>query len=60
MRHDQVSVLLAMTGPALDIPPLPMLFYFFDDDIGAVVGALERAGVPVTRTGHPRTRSAAR
>jgi predicted lactoylglutathione lyase len=23
MRHEQVSVPLAMTGPALDIPPLP-------------------------------------
>jgi catechol 2,3-dioxygenase-like lactoylglutathione lyase family enzyme len=53
MRHGQVSVLLAMTGQAPDIPPLPMLFYFFYDDLGAVTGALERAGVPVTRTGHP-------
>jgi catechol 2,3-dioxygenase-like lactoylglutathione lyase family enzyme len=53
MRSDQVSVLLAMTGSGLDIPPLPMLFYFFYDDLGAVLGALDRAGVPVTRTRHP-------
>jgi catechol 2,3-dioxygenase-like lactoylglutathione lyase family enzyme len=53
MRYEQVSVLLAMTGPALDIPPLPMLFYLFYDDLGAVLGVLGRAGVPVTRTGHP-------
>jgi catechol 2,3-dioxygenase-like lactoylglutathione lyase family enzyme len=53
MRSDQVSVLLAMTEPAPGIPPLPMLFYFFYEDLGAVVGALDRAGVPVTRTGHP-------
>ena len=53
MRYDQVSVLLAMTEPAPGIPPLPMLFYFFYEDLGAVVGALDRAGVPVTRTGHP-------
>lgn len=53
MRCDQVSVLLAMTEPALDIPPLPMLFYFFCEDLGAVLGALDGAGVPVTRTGHP-------
>jgi catechol 2,3-dioxygenase-like lactoylglutathione lyase family enzyme len=53
MRYDQMSVLLAMTGPALDIPPLPMLFYFFYEDLGAVVGTLDRVGVPVTRTGHP-------
>jgi catechol 2,3-dioxygenase-like lactoylglutathione lyase family enzyme len=53
MRCDQVAVLLAMTGQAPDIPPLPMLSYFFYEDIGAVLGALDRAGVPVTRTGHP-------
>lgn len=53
MRYDQVSVLLAMTGQAPDIPPLPMLFYFFYADLGVVTGALETAGVPVTRTGHP-------
>jgi len=53
MRCDQVSVLLAMTEQAADIPPLPMLSYFFYEDIGAVLGALDRAGVPVTRTGHP-------
>jgi hypothetical protein len=37
------------TGPALDIPTLPLLF----DDIEAVVRVREGAGVPVTRTGHP-------
>jgi hypothetical protein len=29
------------------------LRYFFYDDLDVVVGALERAGVPVTRTRHP-------
>jgi predicted enzyme related to lactoylglutathione lyase len=53
MRYGQVSVLLAMTGQAPDIPPLPMLFYFFYEDLGVVTSALEVAGVPVTRTGHP-------
>jgi catechol 2,3-dioxygenase-like lactoylglutathione lyase family enzyme len=53
MQHEGVSVLLAATGPALDIPALPLLFYFFCDDIEAVVGVLEGAGVPVVRTGHP-------
>jgi predicted enzyme related to lactoylglutathione lyase len=32
---------------------LPLLFYFFYDDVEAVVGVLEQAGVPVIRTGHP-------
>jgi len=53
MRHGQVSVLLAMTGAATGTEPLPMLFYFFYDDLGAVARALDEAGVPVTRTGHP-------
>jgi catechol 2,3-dioxygenase-like lactoylglutathione lyase family enzyme len=53
MRHEEVSVLLASTGPGLDLPALPLLFYFFYDDIEAVVGVLEEAGVPVNRTGHP-------
>jgi hypothetical protein len=53
MQHEGVWVLLASTGPALDIPALPLLFYFFYDDIEAVAGVLEGAGVPVVRTGHP-------
>jgi catechol 2,3-dioxygenase-like lactoylglutathione lyase family enzyme len=53
MQHEEVSVLLASTGPALDIPALPLLFYFFYDNIEAVAGVLEGAGVPVVRTGHP-------
>jgi predicted enzyme related to lactoylglutathione lyase len=53
MQHEEVSVLLASTGPALEVPALPLLFYFFYDDIDAVAGVLEGAGVPVTRTGHP-------
>ena len=53
MQHEDVSVLLALTGSALDIPALPLLFYFFYDDIEAVADTLEGAGVTVTRTGHP-------
>jgi hypothetical protein len=51
---------LTSTRPPLEIPPLPLLFYFFYDDVEAVVGALAAAGVRITRTGHPRTPSAAR
>jgi predicted enzyme related to lactoylglutathione lyase len=53
MQHEGVSVLLAATGPAVDIPAVPLLFYFFYDDIEAIAGVLEQAGVPVIRTGHP-------
>jgi catechol 2,3-dioxygenase-like lactoylglutathione lyase family enzyme len=53
MQYEGVSVLLASAGPALDVPALPLLFYFFCDDIEAVASVLEGAGVPVVRTGHP-------
>jgi predicted enzyme related to lactoylglutathione lyase len=53
MQNGAVSVLLASASPALGIPALPLLFYFFYEDLDAVVGVLEKAGVPVTRTGHP-------
>lgn len=53
MRYGEVSVLLAMTELAPPLAPLPMLCYFFYEDLAAVTGALEQAGVPVTRTGHP-------
>ncbi len=53
LHHDGLFVLLASTKPPLDIPQLPLLFYFYYDDLGAVVGTLDRAGVQVTGTGHP-------
>jgi predicted enzyme related to lactoylglutathione lyase len=49
-RH---RVLLASTQPPLDMPRLPLLFYFFFDDVDAVLGVLSAAGVQVTRLGHP-------
>jgi predicted enzyme related to lactoylglutathione lyase len=53
LHHDDLSVLLASTTPPLDIPQLPLLFYFFYADVDAVIRALSAAGVQVTRTGHP-------
>jgi predicted enzyme related to lactoylglutathione lyase len=47
------SILLAWTSPPLKIPRLPLLFYFFFEDLDAVVGAVRAAGVEVTLTGHP-------
>ena len=46
-------VLLASTRPPLDVPRLPLLFYFWLDDLDAVVGALGAARVEVVHTGHP-------
>lgn len=47
------SILLAWTSPPLDIARLPLLFYFFFDDLDAVTGTLRAAGVEVTPLGHP-------
>lgn len=53
LHQGDLSVLLAYTRPPLEIAPLPLLFYFFCDDLDAVVAALGAAGAEVTRTGHP-------
>ena len=53
LHHGDHSVLLVSTTPPLDIPALPLLFYFFVDDLNAVVGALTAVGVAVTHVGYP-------
>ena len=53
LQQNGLLVLLASTRPPLDVPQLPLLFYFFYDDVDAMVAILSAAGVPVTRTGHP-------
>ncbi len=46
-------VLLASTRPPLEVPRLPLLFYFFFEDLDSVVGVLDTAGVETVRVGHP-------
>jgi catechol 2,3-dioxygenase-like lactoylglutathione lyase family enzyme len=53
LQHNGHSVLLASTQPPLDLPRLPLLFYFYLDDLHAVAGTLGAAGVEVTEAGHP-------
>jgi catechol 2,3-dioxygenase-like lactoylglutathione lyase family enzyme len=53
LHHDPHVLLLASTRPPLAIPRLPLLFYFFFDDLDAVVEVLGSAGVEVTRVGYP-------
>ncbi len=53
LHHDGHFVLLASTTPPLDIPRLPLLFYFYFLDVDAVVSGLEAAGVEVAHMGHP-------
>jgi catechol 2,3-dioxygenase-like lactoylglutathione lyase family enzyme len=53
LRHGDCRLLLASTEPPLEIPALPLLFYFFFDDLSAVVEALRAADVDLEHTGHP-------
>jgi catechol 2,3-dioxygenase-like lactoylglutathione lyase family enzyme len=53
LHCDAQSVLLTSTSPPLGIPPLPLLFYFYFDDVDAVVRAIEAAGVEAVHMGHP-------
>jgi catechol 2,3-dioxygenase-like lactoylglutathione lyase family enzyme len=53
LYHNGHYVLLASTDPPLPVPPLPLLFYFWYDDLDAVAAGLEAAGVDVARMGHP-------
>ena len=46
-------ILLASTTPPLDIPQLPLHFYFFFDDIDAVIARLRAGGVDVAHLGRP-------
>jgi predicted enzyme related to lactoylglutathione lyase len=53
LRHREHRILLASTRPSLDIPPLPLLFYFFVDDLDAVADDLGAGGAKIVRVGHP-------
>lgn len=53
LQHGTNQVLLASTTPPLGIPALPLLFYFYFDDVDAVVAALTAAGVPTDHVGDP-------
>ncbi len=46
-------VLLATTRPPLDIPALPLLFYFFVADLDAQVAAIRAAGTQADHLGYP-------
>lgn len=53
LNNGSHSVLLASTRPPLAVPPLPLLFYFFYDDVDAAVAALRQGGVEAVPMGHP-------
>jgi predicted enzyme related to lactoylglutathione lyase len=53
LRHGDHPVLLASTRPPLDIPHLPLLFYFMFDDVDAAIEQVRSAGVEVVHMGYP-------
>jgi catechol 2,3-dioxygenase-like lactoylglutathione lyase family enzyme len=53
VQQGGLSLLLAFTRPPLDIPQLPLLFYFYYEDLDVVISRLGEAEVAVTSTGHP-------
>lgn len=53
MHQDGQYVLLASTRPPLDVPRLPLLFYFYYADVDAVVSVLGAAGVQTAHVGYP-------
>jgi catechol 2,3-dioxygenase-like lactoylglutathione lyase family enzyme len=53
LHRDGHYVLLATTRPPLDLPRLPLLFYFFFDDVDAVVADIEAASRTAVHMGYP-------
>lgn len=53
MHHGSYLLLLASTRPPLEIPQLPLLFYFYFDDMDAVIATLRQRDVEVQHLGNP-------
>jgi len=53
LRLGDCRVLLTATQPRLDVPALPLLFYFYFDDLAAVLCVLEEGGVATAHMGYP-------
>jgi len=47
------TVLLASTTPPLDLQQLPLLFYFYFDDVDAAIDQVRAGGVEVVHMGYP-------
>lgn len=60
LHRDGHHVLLASTRPPLDIPRLPLLFYFFFDDLDPCSARSARPAWRSRIWATPRTRSVAR
>jgi predicted enzyme related to lactoylglutathione lyase len=53
LQRASYMVLLASTTPPLELPQLPLLFYFYFDDVDAAIEMVRAGGVEVTHMGYP-------
>ncbi|MGN6794988.1 MAG: VOC family protein [Streptosporangiaceae bacterium] len=53
LHNGGYMVLLTSTSPPLDLPQLPLLFYFYFDDIDTAVEQIRSGGVEVVHMGYP-------
>ena len=53
MRNGRDTVLLTWTKPPLPVPQFPLLFYFFFEDLAALLSTLDDVGLKPVHLGHP-------
>jgi catechol 2,3-dioxygenase-like lactoylglutathione lyase family enzyme len=53
LRNGRDTVLLTSTQPPLPVPQFPLLFYFFFEDLDALLSMLDGAGLKPVHLGHP-------
>jgi predicted enzyme related to lactoylglutathione lyase len=53
LHQGKYMVLLTSTTPPLEIPRLPLLFYFYFDDVDAAIEQVRGGGVNVLHMGYP-------
>lgn len=53
LHHGDHSLLLVTSTPAVEIPELPLLFYFYVDDLAGATESLHAAGTEVAHVGYP-------
>lgn len=53
LHNGGLMVLLASTTPPLDLQQLPLLFYFYFDDVDAAIEQVRAGGVEVVHMGYP-------
>ena len=47
------TVVMASTTPPLELPALPLLFYFYFDDVDAAIDVVRAGGIDVLHLGYP-------